>query len=182
MSDLKKINSNIKRIRLNGDKLNGLIHETGMLILTHVQEHRNATPAQQLVMAMPASMRRSMLIAWFEKYSPVVVKDSADFNGKVKKESSADYTPFDLIGAAEEPFWKIAEQTPEKSYSFEKLLELAQRMGKTIKKKIEDGKVPAEDVTSAMVLATTLEALNVERVKAPANEDGAPEVKEKAAA
>lgn len=174
---LKLINNNIRRIRLNGEKLNALIHDTAMLVLAFVQEHRNATPAQQLVMAMPASMRRSMLIAWFEKFSPINVKDSADFNGKIKREDNKTFVPFNLVGAAEEPFWKMAEATPERVYSFEKLLELAQKMGKTIEKKIEDGKVPEEDITSARVLASTLATLSVERVKAPEPANKEPEDK-----
>jgi len=71
---MKTIKANLKKIGLSGHKLNVLIHDTGVLIMEHAKEHKDgADTALALVKAMPASMRRTMLIAWFNEFSPIRV-------------------------------------------------------------------------------------------------------------
>ncbi len=170
---LKKIDSNIKRIVTNANKLNMLIHETGMLVLEHAAEHGDCTRALTLVKAMPASMRRTMLILWFNTYSPIRVNLNNDKVGLLK-DGAKGYVPFNIDGARETPFFQLAEENPEKSYDFAALVKMVERIGKQIEKKIEDGKVPAEDVPSAKAIAVRVAGLKFERMpvakQEPANE------------
>ena len=188
---LKEIDSRIKTFSANAKAVNLECHEIAMAILRHAapkdvsddcQGSGDCTRAVKLVRAMPASMRRTMLIQWFETYSPVRIKlsdrgDKCEFDPKYKKLSKADKLDWwNLEGAAEEPFFDLAEKTPEeKTYDFKALMAMVERLSKTIEKKVEEGKVPAEDIESAKAIARAVSGLKVERVKAPANTDSAEE-------
>lgn len=169
----KALARKIALVRASGDKLNKLIHETGMAALKHAHAHGDAQYCQQLVMACPASMRRSMLIAWFGKYSPVVVKDSQDWTAKIHKQDSKLFVPWNIEAADNEPFYVLAEKNPEKVYDFKALVAMVERLGKAIEKKVADGKVPDEDIPSAENIATVIQGLSFKRiaVSSPANEE-----------
>lgn len=170
---LKAIDSNIALVRTTGDAFNNLVQETGIMILEHAQKHGDCTRALTLVKAMPASIRRTILVAWFSKYSPIRVVEKNDKVGLLK-EGTKNYTPFDIEGAKAEPWHALAEATPEeKVYTFEMLLEMAARLGKTIQKKVDDGKVEVSDIPSVDALVHALNGLKVERVKAITIENNA---------
>lgn len=162
---LKVIDKNIKSVATNASKLNLLIHNTGILILEHAKEHGDCTRALSLVKAMPASMRKTMLVLWFSTYSPIRVMEKNDKVGMLK-DTAKGYTPFDIEAARETAFFDLAEQNPEKTYDFKALVALVERLGKTIEKKIEDGKVPEEDKASAEAIAAQIKSLNFKRVVA----------------
>ena len=167
---LKIIDKNIASIVTSANKLNTLIHATAMLVASHAKEHGDCTRALTLVKAMPASMRRTMLVLWFETYTPIRVMEK---NGKVGmlKEAAKNYTPFDLEAGDLNPFYELAETNPEGAvYDFAKLVEMVARIGKQIDKKIEDGKVAPEDIDSARAISAQVSALKFARVK-PANND-----------
>jgi|GEM_PF-3907469 len=169
----KIIDRKIAQFALNAGKVNILCHEIGMLILNHAVQHGDCSRAQHLVMAMPASMRRSMLILWFAKYSPIVVKDDANWVAKAHKPMKGDkktpnpmYVPFDLEGAAANPFYQLAEENPEsKILSLEDIIKMIGGLAKRIEKKVDEGHVAAEDANSALAYVTALTGLKVEKVK-----------------
>lgn len=170
---LKIIDRKIKTIVTNAAKLNVLIHETALLIAEHAKEHGDCTRALTLVKAMPASMRRTMLVLWFDTYTPIRVVDKNDKVGMLKPEQKG-YTPFDLEAGAATPFHELAEQNPEAGIlDFDKLVALVGRLGKQIEKRIEDGKVAEADIESAKAIARTVSGLKFERVAIvePANEE-----------
>lgn len=170
MSDLKTIDANIVTIRKSGDAFNQLVHETGLLILAHAQAHGDCTRALTIVKAMPASIRRTILVKWISKYSPIRVVDKNDKVGILREGKDKAFTPYDLEGAASEPWFEMADKTPEKElYDFAALLEMARRLGKTIDKKITDGKVVGEDIDSAKRIVAALSSFTVVPV-VPANE------------
>lgn len=155
---LKKIDSNIKRVVTNGQKLNVLIHETAVMIASHAKEHGDCTRALTLVKAMPASMRRTMLVLWFNTFTPIRVVEKNDKVGMLKAEDKG-FTPFDIEAGTAKPFYELAEKNPEKEYDFAALVALVERLGKSIEKKVEDGKVPANDVGKAKDMAAKVKAL-----------------------
>jgi hypothetical protein len=177
---LKAIDTRIGDVKRLGTEYNQFIHETAMMIIRHAapkeinedcQGSGDCTRAVKLVRAMPASMRRTTLIAWFAKYTPIRIKlsdngDKCEFDPKYKKLAKADKLEFwDVIGAAEEPFYDVAEATPEeKTYDFLALMKMVERLSKQIEKKIEDGAVPEADVESAKAIARAVSGLKVERV------------------
>lgn len=169
---LKIIDTNIRAVTSNANKLNVLIHTTAMMIAEHAKEHGDCTRALALVKAMPASMRRTMLVLWFATYTPIRVMEKNDKVGMLK-EAAKNFTPFDLEAGDLTPFYELADQNPENQqlYDFAKLVEMVSRIGKQIEKKIEDGKVAPEDIDSAHAIAAQVSALTFARVKATANDE-----------
>lgn len=166
---LKDIDKNIRAITTSATKLNMLIHTTAMMVAGHAKEHGDCTRALALVKAMPASMRRTMLVLWFNTYTPIRVVDKNDKVG-ILKETAKGYTPFDLDAGNLTPFFDLADQNPEGGvYDFAKLVQMVTRIGKQIEKKIDDGKVAPEDVESAKAIALRVSGLRFDRVK-PAND------------
>ena len=172
---LKKIDGNIARIGATGEKLNILIHTTAMLIAQHAAKHGDCTRALVLAKAMPASMRRTTLISWFAKYTPIRVVLVNDVVGMMKKEEKG-FTPFALEKADAKPFYKIAETTPEAAapLDFLKLVAMVESIGKRIDKSVEEGKVSEDDIPSAKAITAQLKALSFKRVKAVVANDQAP--------
>lgn len=164
---LRIIDKNIRTITTNAAKLNLLIHNTAVLIVEHAKEHGDCTRALTLVKAMPASMRRTMLVLWFNTYTPIRVQEKNDKVG-ILKDNAKGFTPWDIEGGKETPFFDLAEQNPEKTYDFAALVKMVERIGKQIDKKIEDGKVPAEDIESAKAIRDRVNSLKFERVAPPA--------------
>ena len=159
MTTLKNIDSNIKRITTNAKKLNELIHSTAIMVIQHAKEHGDCTRALALVKAMPASMRRTMLVLWFETYTPIRVKLNDDKVG-ILKEAAKNFTPWDIDGATATPFYELAEQNAEeKVYDYAALVAMVERLSKQIEKKIEAGAVPDADVEKAQALARSVAGL-----------------------
>jgi len=167
---LKTIDKNIKTITTNAAKLNILIHDTAMLIMSHAKEHGDCSRALTLANAMPASMRRTMLVAWFDKYSPIRVIQANNKVG-ILKPTAKTYVEWNLEGAAAEPFYELAEAVPEKpALDFNALMQMVQRLSKQIEKKIEEGAIVDEDIESAKAVARAVAGLKVERVHVQDNE------------
>lgn len=177
---LKQIDTRISDVRRLGVEFNQFIHETGMMIIRHAapkevnedcQGSGDCTRAVKLVRAMPASMRRTMLIAWFVAYTPIRIKlsdngDKCEFDRKYKKLSKEDkIKAWDVETAAETSFADMSEKVPEeKSYDFAALLKMVERLGGQITKKIKEGKVPEQDIEAAKALSRAVSSIKVERV------------------
>lgn len=157
-------------ITSNGDKLNKYIHETAMMIAEHAKEHKDCSTAQQLVMAMPASMRREMLILWFSKFTPIVVKNDDKWAAQMHKPGTKLYVEFDLEAGNETPFYKLAEENKERApASIEDLEKWLKSLPNKVEKDIEKGKVSDEAVEFAQAVARALASIKVDRPK-PAND------------
>lgn len=154
-----------RKITADYNTINLYIHETGMMILRHSMEHGDCSTAQGLINAMPQSARKAALIKWFSVYSPIVVKDSDKWVAKMHKEGSKLYVPFNIEEAEANPWFSVAEgMGAEKSYDFAELLKMVERLASSIEKKIEDGKVPPEDMERATLLSGALKRVNVPAV------------------
>lgn len=97
LSACNKIITNIAR---SATKLNETIHNAALLVAEHARNYGDTTPCASLVDAMPMSHRRSLLINWFDAFTPVgVAKDGK--TGKMKAH---------LKGRADEreAMWKLA--------------------------------------------------------------------------
>ena len=163
---LKKIDANIKRIVTSAAKLNVLIHETAMAIAEHAKEHGDCTRALTLVRAMPASMRRTMLVLWFNTYTPIRVVEANDKVGMLKPDAKG-FTPFDLEAGNDTPFYELAEQNKEaEPMDFDKLMALIPALAKRIQKKIDEGQVQENAVEAGQRMVIALQSLKIERPKA----------------
>jgi hypothetical protein len=144
------------------------------MIAEHALEHGDCTPAGRLVEAMPASMRRTMLVLWFATFTPIVV-NATTFKVGMNKPEAKKFVPFNIEGGKAKPFYELAEDTPEKVYDFDALVKMVESLGKQIEKKVEAGKVPANDVAGAMVIANRVKSLRF--VRPVVNEEAPAQVK-----
>lgn len=158
------------RITSSYQKANEYVHETAMMIVKHAKEHGDCSTAQGLVMALPASMRREMLILWFGTFTPIVVKNSDDWDAKMHKEGTKLFVDWNLEKAEETPFYELAEQNKERPpLDLEGLIKMFTQFGDRIEKLIDEDKVPEELVESAYAAAKRIKAIKIVP-KAPAND------------
>lgn len=163
---LRKIDSNIRSIVTAANKVNGLIHETAVMVAEHAQAHGDCTRALALVKAMPASFRRTMLVLWFQTYTPIRIVLTNEKVGMLKEQAKG-FTPFDIEAGKETPWYDLAEQNAEKEpLDFDKLVALVAGLAKRIEKKLENGEIVPEDQASAKAIAAKLTGLDLKRVKA----------------
>jgi hypothetical protein len=152
------------------DKANKYVHETAMMILEHAKEHKDCSTAQGLVMALPASMRREMLIMWFAKFSPIVVKNSDDWASRMHKEGTKLYVPFNIEEARATPFYVLAEQNKERPpFDVKALLKMVEQGPKRLQKLLDDGEVPEYLTDAVTSVIGQMTKVKVPAVKEPAN-------------
>lgn len=150
-------------------KVNLYVHETAMMIARHAKEHGDCSTAQGLVMALPASMRREMLILWFKTYTPIVTKNSDDFASAMHKPGSKMFVDWNLEDADANPFYALAEQNKEREpLTFEQLVKMVEGLATRIAKQIENGNVAEQDIESARAIADAVSSLKLKRVKTEA--------------
>lgn len=171
----KSFNARMKdrflKITADYAKINQYVHETAVMIAKHAKEHGDCSTAQGLVMAMPASTRREMLILWFSTYTPIVVKNNEDFESKMHKPESKMFVDWDIEGGEADPFFEMAKRNKEQEpKDFAALVALVHALGPKIEKMIENDQVEAEDIPSAEAMAARLKGLRFQRVQ-PSNDD-----------
>jgi hypothetical protein len=132
------------------------------MILKHANEHKDCSTAQGLVMAMPASTRREMLILWFKMFSPIVVKNDDKWASKMHSEGTKLYVPFDIEAAEATPFYKLAEEHKERPpLDAEGILKLIEGLAGRLVKMGEEGKILPEFVDSAASAAAALKRIKI---------------------
>jgi len=164
---LKKIDNNIFRIARDGEKLNLLVHATAMMVMNHAMKSGDCTRALTLVTAMPASYRRTTLVKWFDKYSPIRVVLANNVVGMLKKDEKG-YKAFDTVKADAEPFYTIAEKTPEEKPPLDLagLRKWVEQQAKALEKRADEGKIAESEIVTAKALAKQLRAIKVTHVSA----------------
>ncbi len=157
---LKKIDANIRLITTNAAKLNGRIHDTAVLIAAHAEEHGDCTRALALIKAMPASMRRAMLILWFNTFTPIRVSLANDKVGMLK-DGQKGFVAFDVEGGNALPFYELAKEEKEDTgeATLADVLAMMERLAKRVSKLVADGKVVANDREAIETHVKGLEAM-----------------------
>lgn len=156
---LKKIDANLKLIATNAAKLNGRIHDTAVMIASHAKEHGDCTRALSLVKAMPASMRRSMLVEWFRTFTPIRVSLGNDKVGLLKADAKG-FTAFDIPAGTARPFYDLAKDKPEaEDMTLADAIEAMERLVKRLQKSVDDGKVAANDSDAIVAKIASLKAV-----------------------
>ena len=110
------ISEQIKWIKATGKKLDAVIHATavGAIYMSlPLDEHGylNATPAINLMNAMPKGSRAKALAAWFEAFSNIRVKVGKDgvWEGGLLKPEQKGYEQAKPEDAFAKPFWSVEE-------------------------------------------------------------------------
>lgn len=166
---IAKINARLATFTTNADKQNAFHHVTCMMIMKHAEQHGDCTTAIAAVKAMPASMRRSMLIQWFAKHSPIVVKlagakgeDACGFNATYMKLKGAEakVSHWDIDAADAEPFYMLADAIPEETpFDLAKAIKMLQSLSGRLAKEIKDGNIPANDLDKVTELSAKVSAI-----------------------
>lgn len=162
-----------KKITGDYNVINKYVHETAVMIAKHAAEHNDCSTAQGLVMAMPASLRREMLILWFSKFTPIVVKNSDDWTAKMHKPDSKLFVAFDIEGGEAMPFYELAKQNKERPpLQFEDIILIPGKQAKRLEAALADGKVAEDEVETVKALIVALRAIKVRHIEpTPANDE-----------
>jgi hypothetical protein len=196
MTTLKQIDGEIAKFATSAAALNVQCHAVAMMIYLHAapkdvgpdcEGTGDCTRAVKLVRAMPASFRRTMMIDWFAKNSPIRIKlsdtgDKCQYDPKYSKLTAEEKLAcWNLENANTEPFYDLADKTPEeKIFNLAAMIKFVESIGKRVEKSIEKGEIPADDMATALALQTKLQALKVVPVKVKADnndEEAAAELK-----
>jgi hypothetical protein len=198
----KQIDGEIAKFTTDADELNARAHRINVMILKHLaptfcgddfQGSGDMSRVPNMVMAMPASWRRTEEIRWWEVHTPCRIKYS---QGKVvafgfdkryialaKKHKddpealeAARKEWWDVETALNLPFYMMAEdnaEEPATSMDLEALLKLVHQLGKRIAKKTEEGAVDPELEATALAMAERLQKFKqpVVKAKEPETED-----------
>jgi hypothetical protein len=166
----KMIDRGIASFITNRDKLKAQAHKLALMIFDHANAHSDCTRAIKLAAALPNSWQPQMC-AWFLAFTPirVVLKNGkcelAPAYKKAAKENRVEF--WNREAAEATPFYELTEEPKaDKVYDFATLVALVTRLGKQIETKIEEGKVPTEDVESAREIASKVKKLSFRRVAA----------------
>ena len=169
MTTKNDILARFTKIRSMGTEYNNYIHETAMALVHFIAPafvtsdgdsvcgaSGDVPLALALVEAMPASLRRTMMIEWFARFTPIRVKlgdkgNACGYDAKYKAlktdEEKAEW--WSLSSAMDLPFFAIAEQVKEqdaKAYSIDDILKMLQKEADKYAKKIAEGKVEPRDL------------------------------------
>ncbi|ARB31556.1 hypothetical protein B5P22_31105 [Pseudomonas tolaasii] len=126
----------IKTIATRGANLDKLIQETGIGILEHMQEHREASLVCKLYNAMPNGSRKLALAHWLVKFGSVKVNKGTDSKA-IPFKFDAEGT-IDLVGAAGKAWYDCKKERDLKDeafdldaalYNFQAMLRKAQEKG-----------------------------------------------------
>lgn len=203
----KQIDGEIAKFTTDADELNARAHRINVLILKHLapafcgddcQGSGDMSRVPAMVMAMPASWRRTEEIRWWETHTPCRIKYS---KGKVvqfgfdkryialakkfkddKEALEAERKKWwDFETAINLPFYMMAEDNSEEAteeLDLDALLKLVHSLGKRIKKKATEGDVDPETTPTALAMAERLEKFKQPRVKPAAEETQTTDEKE----
>lgn len=182
---LAQIDEKISSFTTNRKALQSLGHEILMMIFRHAAPVEvspdcsgsgDCTRALKLLEQMPKSWA-AQADNWLRQNTPirVVVKNKkCEFDPAYKKLSKQDkLTWWKLEEANVTPFYELEEpEAKTTDLDFEALVKLIESTAKRIEKKVEEGHVKADDVLTALDVASRLKGFKVKRVKpAPANTD-----------
>jgi len=181
MTTLKQIDGAIAKFATSAAALNQQCHTVAMMIFRHAapklagsdcEGTGDCTRAVKLVRAMPASFRRTMMIDWFAKNSPIRIKlgdsgDKCQYDPKYSKLTAEEkLNCWNLENANSERFYDLADKTPEeKIFNLAAMIKFVEGLGKRIEKSIEKGEIPSDDMETALALDAKLKALRVTPIK-----------------
>jgi len=187
---LKAIDAGIATLSTVTKTVNSYIHNLNMAVALHANEHGDCTRALAIYKAMPASYRRLMVVDWYHLYTNIRFtekKEGIYQSVGMLKATAKTYREFDEAEAEATPFYQLAETTPEeKPFNFDNFFKAVKALASKADKKIEEGKVPASDVSKITAITSVLKNIDptallkaevaslkaeLEALKNPANQD-----------
>lgn len=115
-TSLTAINKAITSISRSAVKLNETIHNTALMCAQHTLDFEDTSPCARLVDALPMSHRRSLIIQWFEAFTPITIgKDnkSGKMKGHLRGKAEERKNMWNLPGAKATPFYAMPDAPNE---------------------------------------------------------------------
>lgn len=138
----KAINGNITKIKTAFGKINTLVQQTIVQVITHASLYGDCTGAARLLDAMPKSSRRNLVQLHFQKYSPIAVhldKKTGKMKAHLRTEESKQYNAFNVDAARANNWYESVEAEKEPDVlTIEDFKTQAERFIARMKKMAED--------------------------------------------
>lgn len=162
MSQLKKIDANIRGIAKRGKAMRLSVQATAVLIVEHAKESNDCSRALNLVAAIPMASERVKLIQWFGLVSPINVTFTADVAKRrvgLRKSDAKGYNAFNVERAKVLEYWTVGkdDDAETEALTTAAVNTLIQKLAKSLRKKLDDGKVAANDIANVTAKVTALE-------------------------
>ena len=156
-TDMDVIKTNIKSIRTGSIKLQNLIQETAIMVMTHHAEENNTTPMNNLITAMGAGLKAKTLIEYMKAFA------KADYDDESKKFVHNKKGFFDLDGATSCHWVDFKPETKTKETDFLKAIKtMATKATKELPKMTDKQQILA--AKASLELAATL-GIVIEKAK-----------------
>jgi len=151
LQSAETVGKRIKSIAIRSAKLTGDIHAVAIQCLGHAQVHGDVTLIDRLAKALAKANAPEVFRNWVREYAPITW--NGDDQVKLIPSTSKMFKPFNIEGAAENPYWeKIETKKPE--LTLEKLVKLLQGLEKRVTKANDEGQIAeGEDVAAMLALA-----------------------------
>lgn len=162
-----QIQANTALVASTGATWNQLVQDTAIACMYHAQDHDDSTLAQILCMAIPAMEKRSQvraqLVSWFLAYSPVVVKNDPEWNGKISKSGKVAERGYRIDEASKNPWYLHGDKKSEdkEALTLAQLIEGYKAYAKRIDKYIENKAIAETDVLAARLFATHIRGVDL---------------------
>lgn len=126
-----KIDAAMPKLTASADKVNAFAHSLAMSIAVHAAPkdaggfgHGDCSRIVGLIAAMPKSMRRDAMIAWFTKYTPIRISSDltkAAYSDKYGKlDAAKKLSAWKLSDGDADPFYaSIADKKDAKAIAFD---------------------------------------------------------------
>lgn len=155
MRTSQQIKASIKAIATAAGKIQDRIQAITIECVEHAQEHGDATLMGELIKALPSGQRVTTLREYVIAHTPIRWNKDGDV-AMVSKESKL-YTPFNLDGMKEAPYWVWGgKETVQKPLTLEAIKAIVNNLNKRLDKQIEKDNVEGD----VNVMKAYIDALN----------------------
>lgn len=113
---LAAIDKSIGAISKSASKLNEVIHATAIMCAEHAFTYGDTDQCARLVDALPMSYRRSLLIGWYEAFTPVAIAKDAKLGrmkGHLKGKTEERANMWNIEAGKATPFYAMPDAKNE---------------------------------------------------------------------
>lgn len=173
----KSFRKNIARIKINGESLASLTHDTAVAMAYHAHEHGDMTLFVDLFNALHTAQRRKGFLVWLHDHTPIRIRvkdDVAMAKGSgIQKETDKTFTPWNLDGLRSVTYWDYTKERDPKlldAAAFERAIEaLAKRLERAIEKEQVSPDLDIEAASAYLARLAAIEPGNLKVSAARAN-------------
>jgi hypothetical protein len=164
MSNLKKIDANIRGIAKRGQAMRVSVQATAEMIVAHAKDTNDCSRALNLVAAVPMASERVKLIQWFALVSPINVTFTADVTKRrvgLRKSDSKGYNAFNIERAKVLSYWTVGkdDDTATEELTSAAVNSLIAKLAKKLRRELDEGHVAANDKAAVKAKIAALDSV-----------------------